>query len=61
MWWWEFNHEEPIQEDLVAYEIWTGFLREREKMNQDKERQRQRARQRGGGAGGSSVKYQIPD
>lgn len=59
MWWWQFNKEEPLQEDLVVYERFLEFRRDRERMNRDKEAQKARAKQKG--AGNSSISYKIPD
>ena len=62
MWWWQFNKEEPLQEDIVVYEKFMDFRRDRERMNRDKEAQKERARQgRGKGTGNSSTTYKIPD
>jgi hypothetical protein len=59
MWWWDFEKEEPLQEDLVAYEKFTEIRRERQKMNQDKERQQAQARSGKSSTGGTI--YKIPD
>jgi hypothetical protein len=57
MWWWRFNNEEPLQEDLVVYEKFTRMRQERQRMNEDKERQKE-ARKSGVIRG---TKYNIPD
>lgn len=57
MWWWQFNKEEPLQEDLVVYEKFTEMRRERQRMNEEKEKQKE-ARKQGLA---SSTKYKIPD
>lgn len=57
MWWWEFNKEEPLQEDLVVYEQFEDFRKDRERMDRDKEEQRSRLK-----AGTRhGTKYSIPD
>jgi len=58
MWWWTFNKEEPLQEDLVVYEKFMELKEDRERMNLDKERQKADRELK---KSGSSVKYQIPD
>ena len=58
MWWWQFNKEEPLQEDIVVYERFMEYRRDRERMNRDKAAQKERAKQKGSG---SSVTYKIPD
>lgn len=57
MWWWQFDKEEPLQEDLVVYERFTEMRNERQRMNEEKERQKE-ARKQGVT---SSTKYKIPD
>lgn len=59
MWWWQFNKEEPLQEDMMTYERFEEFREDRERMNKEKEAQRARLKKRG--AGGSSTTYNIPD
>ena len=59
MWWWEFDKEEPLQEDLIVYEKFLEFRADRERMTRDKAAQKQRAEQRR--AGKSGTKYNIPD
>jgi hypothetical protein len=57
MWWWQFDKEEPLQEDLVVYEKFVEMRSERRRMNEEKERQKE-ARKQGLV---SSTKYRIPD
>ncbi len=68
MWWWEFDKEEPLQEDLVVYEKFMEWRRERLKMTREKERQKQEAAARKAGSSGSGksvthsgASYTIPD
>lgn len=56
MWWWEFNKEEPLQEDLVVYEQFEDFRRDRERMDREKEEQKAKMK-----SGRHGTKYSIPD
>lgn len=58
MWWWQFNKEEPLQEDLIVYEKFVEFRKDRQRMNKDKADQKERSKKLGGG---SSTVYKIPD
>lgn len=58
MWWWQFNKEEPLQEDLMVYEKFIEFRSEREKMNRDKAEQKEKSKKLGSI---SSTTYKIPD
>jgi hypothetical protein len=63
-WWWVFNKEEPLQEDLVAYDQFEE-LRD-EKRKRDKWRDEQRAKRAGkiassGKSGKGGITYNIPD
>lgn len=60
MWWWNFNKEEPLQEDLVVYERFMEFRKDRQRMDRDKAEQKERAKQRTKGSK-NSVTYNIPD
>jgi hypothetical protein len=53
MWWWQFDNEEPLQEDLVVYERFMEMVKDRQRMNEEKERQKAAARSKGGGSGTS--------
>jgi hypothetical protein len=57
MWWWQFNKEEPFQEDLVVYEKFVEMRSERRRMNEEKQKQKEE-RQSGLVRG---TKYRIPD
>jgi hypothetical protein len=57
MWWWQFDKEEPLQEDLVVYEKFVEMRSERRRMNEEK--QRQKEQQQTGLVRGT--KYRIPD
>jgi hypothetical protein len=57
MWWWQFNKEEPLQEDLVVYEKFTVMRQERQRMNEEKEKQKEE--RKSGLVRGT--KYRIPD
>lgn len=59
MWWWEFNKEEPLQEDLVVYEKFQEMRDERQRMTDERERQKSEAKRKGKQASGS--KYSIAD
>jgi len=62
MWWWQFDKEEPLQEDIVVYERFIELRRDRERMNRDKAAQKEKARLGGAkGPGSSSITYKIPD
>lgn len=56
MWWWEFNKEEPLQEDLVVYEQFEDFRSDRERMDREKEAQKSKMK-----SGSRGTKYIIPD
>ena len=58
MWWWNFNKEEPLQEDLMTYERFMEIREDRRRMNEDKRRQKEQARSKGVK---SSTTYNIPD
>ena len=62
MWWWEFNGEEPLQEDIAVYEKFLEFRADRERMDRDKAEQKARS-QKGklGNKQGGGTKYNIPD
>ena len=57
MWWWEFDKEEPLQEDIIAYERFIEMRKERQRMNEEKQRQKE-TRKSGLHRG---TKYNIPD
>lgn len=59
MWWWQFNKEEPLQEDIAVYARFMEFRSDRQRMNRDKAEQKARAKERGSGK--SNVTYNIPD
>ena len=59
-WWWEFDKEEPLQEDLVAYQRFMEFLEDRKRMDREKQAQKEKRKQQGL-QGGTSTTYKIPD
>lgn len=62
MWWWDFDKEEPLQEDLVVYEKFVEMRQDRKKMNQQKAEQRAQAEaNRSSGKSVSHASYNIPD
>ena len=58
MWWWQFDREEPLQEDLVIYEKFIEIQQDRDRMNKDKAAQKERAKK---GTSARHATYNIPD
>jgi hypothetical protein len=66
MWWWQFNGEEPLQEDLVVFEKLMDMRRARRDADREKQRQKdeiaaQKASARGGTSKIKGASYTIPD
>lgn len=65
MWWWQFNKEEPLQEDLVVFEKLMDMRRARRDADREKQRQLEEAAARRASATGSGkikgASYTIPD
>jgi hypothetical protein len=62
MWWWQFNNEEPLQEDLIVFEKLMEMRRDRQKMDKRKAEQKQASEAaKQSGKSVSHASYNIPD